>query len=454
MKYSDYGKTFGWVAICAGAILLVSAFFIPDTNARIVAIFLGTGIALFPAGFFIILSDINYSNRTKQQIESALNSSTKALANSMDSSTEALSGSINSLKDAIEFLNKTRSLGIAMGYKNREEGLDKFLQHLESYVSNPAIHNKEFVFVGSSLKGLLETKDFGERISKMITEAGDSDDGTDFYFLLTHPAYSRYREVQEDRAPGDIAKEILHAISWLAHKNIPKENVKVYKGTPTCFLMASTEKMLINPYPYEIEAYKCFCLELINNDESESIYKSYIENHFYKPWKGQEHDRDHYKQPSALSYSWDYFDGPICSDAKEKRCSNHPMCDVLFVDDKASFYIAVNISTLEKQIAYLNQQGETKILNVGDTINICMLSREGDEWDCVGQIKLGDARRGFWHGTITDKAMSAYKYIGLLDGVNTNPLCLDLPVKENEGLLFWKEVPLEIVDKTEDSIKI
>ena len=123
---------------------------------------------------------------------------------------------------------------------------------------------------------------------------------------------------------------------------------------------------------------------------------NYLENHFYKPWKGQEHDRDHYKQPSALSYSWDYFEGPICDDDKGQQCSNDPMCDVLFVDDKASFYVAVNISTLPKQIAYLDNNGETKVINVGDTIKICLLTREGNEWEHIGQIELGDARRGFW----------------------------------------------------------
>lgn len=277
----------------------------------------------------------------------------------------------------------------------------------------------------------------------MISDARASVDGTEFYFLLTHPAYSRFREVQEDRATGDIAKEILHAISWLAHRNIPRENVKVYKGTPTCFLMASTEKMLINPYPYELEAYNCFCLEVINNEKSESIFKSYLENHFNKPWKGQEYDRDHYKQPSALSYYWDYFDGPIFDDKKGKRCADHPMCDVVFIDDKASFYIAVNISTLEKQIAYIDIQ-DTKVINVGDEITISLLLRESDEWENIGKIELGEDRRGFWHGTLSDRAMSAYKYIGLFDSRSFNQLCLELPCQKNLGLLFWKEVPIKI----------
>lgn len=435
MKYSTYGKVLGWVAVSSGAILLMSSFFIPATNTRIVAIFLGLGIALFPAGFFVILSDINYSKRTKLQIDEALGLSTKAL-----------SGSIDNLKDAIDFLNKSSQLGIVMGYNNREEGLNNFLLHLESYVNNPAIQNKKFVFVGSSLKGLLDTKDFGERVEKMIKDASETVDGTKFYFLLTHPAYSRFREIQEDRAIGDIAKEILHAISWLAHNKIPRENVKVYKGTPTCFLMASTEKMLINPYPYELEAYKCFCLEVVNNDKTESIFKSYWTNHFNKPWMGQEHDRDHYKQPSALSYFWDYFEGPICENNKGRRCADHPMCDVVFIDDKASFYIAVNISTLEKQIAYIDNQGDTKVINVGDEITISLLLRESDEWEDIGKIGLGDARRGFWHDTLSDKAMSAYKYIGLFDSISSNPLCLELPGHRDLGLLFWKEVPIEIFE--------
>lgn len=430
-KYSTLGTVLGWVALFLGATLLITSFFLPASNSRIMALFLGLGIAFFPAGIFTILSDLNYSRRTSHQIGKALESSTYTLTNSIDG-----------LKYAIDFLKKSRSLGITMGFKNREEALTKFMQHLENYVSNPAIPDKKFIFVGSSIKGLIGPKDFGDRLRRLIRENEPGDAGTKFSFLLTHPAYSRYREIQENRAEGDIAKEILHAISWLAHQGIRSENVKVYKGTPTCFLMASTEKMLINPYPYELEAYKCFSLEVENNGESDSIYRSYFENHFNKPWTGDRHDRDHYHQPSALPYFWDYFDGPSCDDEKGKRVHDHPICDVLFIDDKSSFYIAVNISTLEREIAYKDVQGETKVISVSDEISIQLLLRESDNWEEIGKIELGADRRKFWNRTITEHAINAYKYIGLFDPINSNPLCLQISKEGDQGLLFWKKVPL------------
>ena len=180
MKYSDYGKIIGWVALSVGALLLITSFFLPESNTRIQSIFLGLGIALFPAGFFIILNDINYSTRTKIQIEKTLFATTDKLSNSIDVVTDTLSNSIDGLKTAIDFLEKSNELGIAMGYKNREEGLVNFLEHLERYVSNPVIKNKSFVFVGSSLKGLLDTKDYGERISQIISDAYSSEDTTEF----------------------------------------------------------------------------------------------------------------------------------------------------------------------------------------------------------------------------------------------------------------------------------
>ena len=101
-----------------------------------------------------------------------------------------------------------------------------------------------------------------------------------------------FRENQEDRASGDISKEIMHAIAWLERHNVPKGNIKVYKGTPTCFMVASTEKMLINPYPYECEAYKCFCLEAINNNKPDSVYQKFFEHHYHRPWTGLALEKD------------------------------------------------------------------------------------------------------------------------------------------------------------------
>lgn len=431
MKDSKLGVILGWVAICVGAVLLITSFFIPEERTRITAAFLGLGIALFPAGIFIILSEYNYSTRLKIKIEDALNSSTTSLSNS-----------IEGLEDAIEYLNKSKTLGVVMVYKNREEGLGKFLDHLETYVNNPTLTNKKVVFVGSSLKGVLETKDFGEKISKLLSDSVKVENKTDFNFLLTHPSYSMFREIQEDRAEGDIAKEILHAIAWLEHRKVPKENIKVYKGTPTCFMMASTETMLINPYPYEVEAYNCFCLEAINNKKPDSIYRSFFENHYLKPWKGLEKDRDHYKTPSALSYFHYYFDGPVSKDLEAKITLDRPLGDIFFVDDKGSFYLAINVVGLEKQIPYIDNTNATKVINIGDILKINLLLRENDEWEDVGELKLGDNRRGFWHKTLSAKAMSAYKYVGLFDPNNFNPLSIDLPKKDDMGLILWKEVPL------------
>ena len=431
MKKSKIGIILGWIAICVGAVLLITSFFLPEEKARITACFLGLGIALFPAGIFIILSEYNYSTRLKIKIEDALNSSTVSLGNS-----------IEGLEDAIEYLNKSKMLGLVMVHRNREEALNKFLDHLETYASNPTLTDKKIIFVGSSLKGVLETKDFGERMSKLLSDSLKGENKTEFNFLLTHPSYSMFREIQEDRAEGDIAKEILHAIAWLEHRKVPKENIKVYKGTPTCFIMASKEKMLINPYPYEVEAYKCFCLEVINNMKPDSIYRSSFENHYLKPWKGLEKDREHYKTPSALSYFHDYFDGPVSKDSEAKRYSDRPLGDIFFIDDKGSFYLAINVVGLEKQIPYIDKTSATKVININDRLKIGLLLRENDNWEDVGELKLGDNRRGFWHKTLSAKAMSAYKYVGLFDPNNLNPLSVSLPKEDDMGLILWKEVPL------------
>ena len=431
MKDSKLSVVLGWVAITSGAVLLTSSFFLPGDKIRIIGLFLGLGIAFFPAGIFIILSEYDYSTRLRVKIEDALNISTESLTNS-----------IEGLKDSIQYLNKSKALGVVMVYKSREIALDRFFTHLEAYVSNPAIRNKKIVFIGSSLKGILETKDFGERMNLLLLNSLKKENQTEVRFLLTHPSYSRFREVQENRAESDIAKEIIHAIAWLEHRKVPKQNIKVYKGTPTCFMVASTERMIINPYPYEVEAFKCFCLEAINNKQPNSIYRTFFENHYLKPWEGLSEDRDHYKTPSALFYFHDYLNGPVFIESKAKRFSDNPLGDIFLVDDKGSFYIAINVFGLEKQILYSDETSSTKVINTGDILDIALLLRESNKWEKIGKLRIGDTRRGFWHDTLDNRALSAYRYIGLFDPDNSNNVSIDLPSNENYGLIMWKEIPL------------
>ena len=336
-------KALSWVAITVGAVLLIISVFLPRDGIPF-TISIGLGIALMPAGLIAIVT----SYASSSVIE-------KSLREKMDQLAQSLSSSVGRLNSTTEYLDRSHKLGVRMVHPDRKQALQAFLSYAERYVQNRAISRRELIFVGSSLKGVIqENPAFALQLEEILEGVRLDPDGCDCYFLLTHPFYSRYREAQEDRPVTGIAKEILHAISWLEARRGDASNIKirVYKGTPTCFMIATSERMLINPYPYQVEAYKCFCLELEANENPDSIHRAFFVNHFYKPWYGEEKREDHYLQPNALDYVHLDLDGPI--DSNQRRVGGAPekYGDFFVIPDQGSFYLAVNIRGLAGEIPY------------------------------------------------------------------------------------------------------
>ena len=51
------------------------------------------------------------------------------------------------------------------------------------------------------------------------------------------------------------------------------------------FGIATTERMLLNPYPYENESRRCMSLIIRKTEEPDDIYHQYLTGHFENPWK-------------------------------------------------------------------------------------------------------------------------------------------------------------------------
>ena len=118
---------------------------------------------------------------------------------------------------------------------------------------------------------------------KIIERAATS--SVDFRVLMTDPQVADFRAQQEGRPKGDIQTEIRAGIARLRLSGIKRECVKYYPGTPTVFAIATSEKMLLNPYPYESESQRCFSLIVQRTKNPEDIYQQYIEYHFERPWR-------------------------------------------------------------------------------------------------------------------------------------------------------------------------
>jgi hypothetical protein len=164
-------------------------------------------------------------------------------------------------------------IGLTNVYLNREEALrvENFLQYIEK-------EKKRIFIIGSSLLGLIQEKDF-ENMQKVL-ENKIKHENIDIIFMLTHPLFADFRALQEGRNTGEIGKEIIESLKYLESKSKnskAKVSIYLYKGTPTCFGIMTSEKMLVNPYPYAIKASKSPCYEFEHNSKA---YGFYQDNHF------------------------------------------------------------------------------------------------------------------------------------------------------------------------------
>ncbi|MCY2951827.1 MAG: hypothetical protein NTU53_07595 [Planctomycetota bacterium] len=262
--------------------------------------------------------------RTMERLRAELISG--ELARSLDD----LTGQVSRMRASLDLLNRADSLGLHMVYLDRQEALRDFMPHLKEYVKRD---DSELYIVGSSLKGVLAKEtDFGEAMVQACPPGPKSKKVLNI--LLTHPWYARLRENQEDRSAGDIAAEVFESIRVLRERlspslvSGPNSQIRLYKGTPTCFMIATKDSMLLNPYPYEKEGYQSFCLTVRSVNEQNCIYHQYFEHHFREPWRN--------RHGNTLDYKYYKLIGP---NPLGKPLQDGP--DFFVVQDAKDFYLAI-----------------------------------------------------------------------------------------------------------------
>ena len=153
----------------------------------------------------------------------------------------------------------SEKIGIYTAYPNRKVALR--FEHIDKdahpFVSR-FLNEKKLIIVGSSLKGL---KMYVENLAAILRHRKKNN--YESKFMLTHPCFSGLREKQESRGKGKIKQEIEEMFSYLKNIGVDiEDSLRFYRGTPTCFMIITSNAMLLNPYPYQIEAYWAFCLEV------------------------------------------------------------------------------------------------------------------------------------------------------------------------------------------------
>jgi len=106
--------------------------------------------------------------------------------------------------------------------------------------------------------------------------------------LLTHYEFLSTRMDQERNVKTPdryvISREAVSAIEELRKRDL-LDNVRFYKGAPTCFTIVchQQKQMLLNPYPYEREAYSSW--SIIFSDVPTGVYQDFLISHVENPWE-------------------------------------------------------------------------------------------------------------------------------------------------------------------------
>ncbi len=236
-----------------GIVLAVCAFSaqISDTPASLLA---GFGSSMFLAGFLGLIN-------------------VKVLSEEVHKTT------IQPIEDA-KLLAEIHTAGITGVTRNRNIAKIKLISSINN-------ENEEIVIVGSSLKGLIGVgqNPVGDNMQVRNALINALKRGTKVKILMTNPEVAHHRATQEGRNQGDIEEEILkNLISIIMLKNEIKSDkleIQLYKGTPTIFMVCTSNFMMINPYPYYSTAFGSFSFMIRGNSV---MHKGYYESHYQNAW--------------------------------------------------------------------------------------------------------------------------------------------------------------------------
>ena len=208
----------------------------------------------------------------------------------------------NCKKNAENLLDKMKTLsvldrcGIVDAFERRSEAHGIIKEWLKNK------NNKNFMFVGTSFRGLFWQKEGDPEILDLIVDRykeleNDTDKkGEPFIkFMFTHPAFAYLREKAEDEEREDrefhIREEILRSVLILRERGIPSRCIKFFKGTPTMFGVFTDEAMFLNPYPYKKQSYTSFGLIIKKTqfeDEKLTLYTTFRLSQFEGAWLDNE----------------------------------------------------------------------------------------------------------------------------------------------------------------------
>jgi len=220
-----------------------------------------------------------------EKIEVCVDENFSLIKDMLDDQRVKIEQRLNDLTPSFSLLSSGTKYGVENIHLNRAQALESFNWFLESEIQKAYKQEDSKIWiVSSSIKGLLTivTDHFdGKRLFEKIR-----DSECDTRIIMTHPDFADYRAEQEKRQENEIPDEIKMNLSILKNYGVKKESIKFYRGTPTVFGIVTSDRMLLNPYPYQSEAFRCFSITVLKtNNKDEDIFHQYLRYHFEEPWE-------------------------------------------------------------------------------------------------------------------------------------------------------------------------
>jgi len=182
---------------------------------------------------------------------------------------------LQNYRNEIDILRSLKGAGITGSYRNREAALRGFARAVDD-------ETREVMIVGSSLKGLLQKDKYGEFADKLRFKIEVA--RVTVKFLLTHPVVADLRNRQEGRRGSEIGKEIVESLMILRDWHVPPDDIRLYRGSPTCFAIKTERFMLLNPYPYANIAYSSPCLIVETSEDNPGYFYHEFDRSHFSAW--------------------------------------------------------------------------------------------------------------------------------------------------------------------------
>ena len=201
-------------------------------------------------------------------------------------------------------LEAFENLGLSYCHPSRKEAIDTFLEYVNLQFDNKVACNideenspclKPINIVSSSARGLIGYLDRAPSAGQRKWRSSMLEHSGIFRILLTHPSYAHLRQPAEERGVGDIEAEIIKTMVFLhCVCGMGNSSLRLYRGSPTVFLIEIGDHVLLNPYSYGKMAMETLCLEFNTalSQPSDALVKktgkTYVEEfakkHFHEPW--------------------------------------------------------------------------------------------------------------------------------------------------------------------------